>query len=381
MLNSFLNEKPLYYDEIDYTRMPRVYQRINSYLPKPKIIHIVGTNGKGTTGRFLAMALYNLGYKVGHYTSPHILEFNERIWYDGENISDDSLEIAHKKLQNILTKEESESLSYFEYTTLLAMLYFKECEYVVLEAGLGGENDATAVFEKELTLVTTIDIDHQSFLGNTIKDIATTKLNAMQKNLILGKQKFDEIKNIATKIAKNKNVKIYNYEEFLELDDISKIKQISKNFDLISYLIDNLKLAVGALKFFGIKYDEGSFKDSKLFGRLTKIKENVLVDVGHNPLAATSIVNALSDEKYILVYNSYKDKNYRKILSILKPIILHVEIIKIDDNRVEFKKLLQNTLNSLEIEYTSFEGINKGFEYLVFGSFSVVEQFLKVYNE
>ncbi len=381
MLKLFLDAKPLYYDEIDYTRMPRVYDRIKASIPKVKIIHIIGTNGKGTTGRFLATALYNNGYKVGHYTSPHILEFNERIWSNGKNISDEELEFTHKKLQNILTKEESDSLSYFEYTTLLAMLYFKECEYVVLEAGLGGENDATAVFDKELTLVTTIDIDHQSFLGHTIKDIATTKLNAMQKNLILGKQKFDEIKSIADKIAKNKDVNIYNYEGFLEMQDISKIKQISQILDLAPYLVDNLKLAISALKFFDIEYGMKSFKNSKLFGRLSKIDENILVDVGHNPLAAKSIVNALAGKKYILVYNSYKDKDYKEILNILKPIILHVEIIKISDSRVELEKLLQNTLNSLEIEYTSFEGLNEGFEYLVFGSFSVVEEFLKVYNE
>ena len=82
-----------------------------------------------------------------------------------------------------------------------------------------------------------------------------------------------------------------------------------------------------------------------------------------------------------MVYNSYKDKDYKEILTILKPIVHHVEIIDIDDSRIESKELLQNTLNSLEIEYTSFIKVSKDFNYLVFGSFSVVEQFLKVYNE
>ena len=381
MLKKFLDSKPLYYDEIDYSRMPRTYERIKSHLPRPKIIHIIGTNGKGTTGRFLATALHNNGYKVGHYTSPHILKFNERIWYNGRDISDAELDVAHKKLQTLLTQDESLSLSYFEYTTFLAMVFFKDCEYVVLEAGLGGEYDATAVFDKELTLVTTIDIDHQAFLGEDIKNIATTKLHAMQQNLILGKQKFDDIEKIATEIAQKKQTALYDYETLLDTDDLGKIKQISKKLDLAPYLQENLKLAVSALKFFGLGYGMKSFENSKLFGRLSRVNKNVLVDVGHNPLAASSVLNALGGKKYILVYNSYKDKDYEKILKILKPLILHVEIIDIDQSRIELKKLLQNTLNSLGIKYTEFKKVDEDFDYLVFGSFSVVEQFLKVYDE
>jgi len=380
MLKDFLNKKPLYYSEIDYTRMPRVYERISSFLPKPKIIHLIGTNGKGTTGRFLATALYNLGYRVGHYTSPHILKFNERVWHDGKNITDIQLEQTHKKLQKILTKQESESLSYFEYTTFLAILFFKECEFVVLEAGLGGEHDGTAVFDKELTLVTTIDIDHKSFLGETIEQIATTKLHAMQKNLILGKQKFDKIEKIALEIAKKKGTNLYIYDELLSSDDVSKIEQIAQKIDLVPYLVENLKLAVSALRFLDIEYGVQHFENSKLFGRLSRVDKNILVDVGHNPLAAKSILKALLGKRYILVYNSYKDKDYKEILDILKPIIQHVEIIEIDDERILSKELLQNALNSLEIKYTSFKNVDNEYEYLVFGSFSVVEQFLKVYS-
>ncbi|MEA3330174.1 MAG: bifunctional folylpolyglutamate synthase/dihydrofolate synthase [Campylobacterota bacterium] len=381
MLKEFLDSKPLYYDEIDYSRMPRVYERVKSHFPHPKIIHLIGTNGKGTTGRFLATALYSLGFRVGHYTSPHIIDFNERIWCDGKNVSDETLHIAHKKLQNILSTEESNSLSYFEYTTLLAMLIFTECDYVVLEAGLGGENDATAVFDKELTLVTPIDIDHEAFLGRTIKEIATTKLNAIQTDAILGQQKFNEVYIVANTIADIKGAKIDSYNEFLEDEDMTKIRKISRMLGLAPYLQQNLKLAISALKFLDIEYRESSFKNSKLFGRLTKISENILLDVGHNRLAATSIADALKGEKYILVYNSYRDKNYEEILNILKPIVWHVEIIDILNERVVPRDSLQNILNSLEIKYKEFTEIKKDFNYLVFGSFSVIESFLKAYHE
>ena len=380
MLEVFLNAKPLYYDEIDYSRMPRVYNKIKHLLKLPKIIHIIGTNGKGTTGRFLATALYNLGFKTAHYTSPHILNFNERIWLNGSNANDSLLQKSHLELQDILDDADSDALSYFEYTTLLAMLVYKDCEFVILEAGLGGEYDATAVFEKELTLVTPIDIDHEAFLGTTINEIASTKLNAMQKSIILGKQKFSEVFNRAKEIASTKGSAVYSSDEFLDDEDRRKIKQITKNLSLADYLVDNLHLSISALKFLKIKYNVDSFKNSKLFGRLSKINENILLDVGHNPLAASSIAEALRGKKYILIYNSFKDKDYKKILNILKPIIKRVEIISINDARIESKELMQKTLQDLELEYTSFKNIDVNEKYLVFGSFSVAEEFLKVFK-
>lgn len=376
MLQEFLDHKPLYYSEIDYARMPRVYEKIKSHFGLPKTVHLIGTNGKGTTGRFLASALHSLGQKTGHYTSPHILKFNERIWLNGENVSDELLDAAHKKLQTILTKEDAQSLSYFEYTTFLAMLIFKECDYVVLEAGLGGEHDATAVFPKELTLVTPIDYDHESFLGNSIKEIARTKLNAVQKSAVFAKQNYKEIEAVAKDIAAKKGAKVYNVDELLDAEDLEKVEQVSQSLSLVNYLRENLKLSIAALKLLGFKYSAREFKNSRLFGRLSRIRENVLLDVGHNPLAAASIVNALKPKKYILVYNTYKDKNYKEILRILKPIVKHVEIIDIYDQRIEEKQILKNILTELEIKYNSFKGTDKNSEYLVFGSFSVAQEFL-----
>ena len=379
-ITEFLDNKPLYYNEIDYTRMPRVYEKIKSELPKVKIIHLIGTNGKGTSGRFLATALHNMGYKTAHYTSPHIIEFNERVWINGENASYESINIAHSKLQDILTKEDSDALSYFEYTTLLAMVLFQGCEYVILEAGLGGEHDATAVFEKVLTLVTPIDYDHESFLGSSIEEIATTKLNAIQKNAILATQKDEIVYEIAQDIESSNGANVYRVDDLLVYTDIEKINKISENLSLFSYLKDNLKLSISALKFLDIDYKVEDFNNARLFGRLTKISNNVTVDVGHNPLAANSILKALEGEKYILVYNSYKDKDYKGILTTLKPIIRSVEIIDIIDERIESKELLHRSLNELEIKYGTFTTVNRNHNYLVFGSFSVVEAFLGRYE-
>jgi dihydrofolate synthase/folylpolyglutamate synthase len=377
-LENFLNNKPLYYDVIDYTRMPRVYTRVKNSFKVPKIVHLIGTNGKGTTGRFLASALLSLNYKVGHYTSPHILRFNERIWLNGLDAHDTLLDEAHEILQTLLTQEESDSLSYFEYTTLLAMWIFRDLEYVVLEAGLGGEFDATAVFPKILTLVTPIDLDHEAFLGTTVEAIATTKLNAVQNVAILAKQKHEKVYEVAQKLE---SVKILKADDLLEKSDLKKIANISKTLSLAPYLQENLKLSVAALKYLKLSYDEDDFLNARLFGRLSQIAPNVLLDVGHNALAATSILEALQGEKYILVYNSYKDKSYREILETLKPIVKHVEIIEVDEGRIEARDILEAALDALNVEHKSFEQINKEHNYLVFGSFSVAQRFLQTYKK
>jgi len=380
VLESFLNAKPLYYDEIDYSRMPRVYATVKERLKLPKIIHLVGTNGKGTTGRFLATALYSLGYRVGHYSSPHIVEFNERIWLNGVNVKSDTLESAHKSLLSILSKKDADSLSYFEYTTLLAILVYRDCEYLVLEAGLGGEHDATAVFANILTLVTPIGKDHEAFLGDTIEKIATTKLNAIQKSAIIAKQQDKQVMEVAKTIAKERSLCIYDSQEFLLPQDFIKIQEISKKLVLPNYLQENLSLSIAALNFLKIEYSVENFKDSRLFGRLSNFKDNVLIDVGHNVLAAHEIVNSLMMKQYILVYNSYKDKDYREILSILRPIIKHIEIIDVDESRIESPEKMRATLDELGYKFYQFETVKDDMDYLVFGSFSVVEEFLRVYN-
>jgi dihydrofolate synthase/folylpolyglutamate synthase len=105
-LEDFLDKKPLFYSEIDTTLMQRAYDSISSYFDySGTTVHLVGTNGKGSTGRYLATYLYKDNKKVGHYTSPHIDIFNERVWLNGELATDELLDIAHDKLQNILSQD------------------------------------------------------------------------------------------------------------------------------------------------------------------------------------------------------------------------------------------------------------------------------------
>jgi len=381
VLQNFLDAKPLFYDVIDYDRMPRVYERVKHHFTLPKIVHIVGTNGKGTTGRFLATALHRLGYNTGHYTSPHILNFNERVWYNGSDVSMELLEESHQMLLNILEPDEADALSYFEYTTLLAMLFFSEkTDFIILEAGLGGEHDATASFESDLTLITPIAKDHEAFLGSTIESIATTKINAVKRAALIAAQPDKKVYAIAKRVLNEKNLPLIEYRELLEAKDLRNIEAVAEKEAMAPYLQKNLQHAVSALKYFQLEYRQEDISHARLFGRLTYLSKNIILDVGHNLLAAEAIANALKEKQYILVYNSYKDKEYEKILKTLQGIIKHVEVIEVDNIRIEERLLLQKSLEKLDIEYREFHSVDPEESYLVFGSFSVVEAFLKVYN-
>ena len=371
-LKTFLDYKTMYYDKIDFSTIEKSFLLLKKSLELPYIIHIVGTNGKGTTGRFLATYLHKIGKNVLHYSSPHINKFNERIWINGKYISDELLEQSHKKIQELLSLELLEKLTYFEYTTLLAFLVSDKREYLILEAGLGGEFDATNVAYNNLSLITTIDLDHQSFLGNTIKEISLTKMRSVDNAMIVGYQINEEVYDWAKEISLSKNVKLLTLNDF-KID----ISSLSKLFPL--YLQRNLLLCLSALKYLNIDIELSFFEDIKFEGRCQKYKKNITLDVGHNPLAAKSLLEVFKDKKINLIYNSYKDKDYEKVLEILKPIIKKLYILPIEDKRMAKELDLINVCKKFNIITELFENkISLDEEYLVFGSFLVIEKFMKI---
>jgi dihydrofolate synthase/folylpolyglutamate synthase len=377
-LQEYLSDKPLYYEHIDYERMPKIFKSISHNFKFPKIVHVIGTNGKGSVGRYLTKMLELEGLRVGHYTSPHILEFNERIYKNGKNISDDELETLHVKLLGILKDYEKE-LSYFEYTTLLAFLYFEDCDYAVLEAGVGGEFDATNTAPKILSVVTPISIDHQGLLGNSLREIAFTKLRSVNNFAVIAHQKYEEVLNI---IKQREAVCGF---EFLYVDENEKneeVEKYSEKFSLPLFLKQNLLTAFKAVNFLGVFPDLSKLEALDLRGRCEKIAPNITVDVGHNIDAAKVLAEHFNNKKVVLVYNSYKDKDYAGVLNILKSIVKRIELIDIiNSERQDAKKEITELLNFLHIEHKDYKHINKNDEYLVFGSFGVVESFLKSLNE
>jgi len=363
-LDEFLKYKTMYY--------------VEAKIKIPFVIHIIGTNGKGSTGRFLAHYLYKKNYKTLHYSSPHILRFNERVWINKEDVKNEELENAHIFLQNLYDIELLEKLTYFEYTTLIALYLSNNFDYLVLEAGLGGEFDATNVVENNISLVTTISFDHIAFLGDSIEKIATTKMHSVDNSMIIGYQIFDEVLKTAYKvkeqIKKEKNKDI----EILELKDFSKY-ELSPKF--ARYLKRNLHLAIACLEKLKIALDLKLFDDTELFGRCQRVLPNVTIDVGHNSLAAQVLFEEFKTKKINLIYNSYEDKDYKEILSILKPIIKTVSILDLEDKRVVQKTKLIKVIDELNLIQNPKIELKDDEEYLVFGSFLVVEKFLKTFYD
>jgi dihydrofolate synthase/folylpolyglutamate synthase len=371
----------MFYDKIDSHRIKVAYDVLDNAINVNLgiVIHIVGTNGKGSTGNFIAKYLNSLSLKVGHYTSPHIFDFNERIICNDKKITNNELDGIHKILFSILGDNLSNSLSYFEYTTLMMVLFFhnQKLNYSIIEAGLGGELDATNVINKNISLITPISLDHEAFLGKNINDIARTKLNSISNIAILGIQN-NEVLKVAKDIKNSKNVKIINYFDILSSDDILQISAL----DIPNFQKENISLAISALKYFNFFYiNYQTLSKFILKYRLLKLKENIFIDVGHNVASASSILQEFieKNKKIILIYNSYKDKNYIQIIEILKPIIKEVQIISINNDRIENIDILKINIENLGINVDNYNGHFKGEDiYLVYGSFLVVEKFIKL---
>ena len=212
-----------------------------------------------------------------------------------------------------------------------------------------------------------------SFLGNTVEEIAQTKMRSVDKKMLIGYQIHNSVYQTALKVKeqikeeRNKDIIIQKVEDF---DKYPLNKKFAR------YLKRNLHLVIKCLEELNIPLHLEYFDDVELFGRCQKIAKNITIDVGHNPLAARVLKEEFKNKKITLIYNSYADKDYEKVLSILKPIINKIIIINVDDKRIVPKNNLVKIIDKLNIIKEDIITINDNEEYLVFGSFLVVENFL-----
>ncbi len=383
-LEDFLRLKGKEYQEFDPKRFIQIYKAFKNafFETEAKVVHIVGTNGKGSTGRFLTLLLLQQHFKVLHFTSPHIFEFKERFYLNGSIIDEKTLENAHQKLQE---HAFSQTCSYFEYATLLAMILAKDYDYLILEAGLGGEFDSTNVLKKTLSIFTPIDYDHKEFLGDRLESIATTKLNAMSSLNVIAPQ-LEPVFNVAQKIANNKQAQLIWVK-----NEISKeVKFYIERYHLADFLALNLEVALKAFEIL-MQYNLDKqdilqhLKPLDLRGRCELLRPNILIDVGHNPHSAKALkeeIKRVFKSKITLIYNCYKDKDAFKVLEILKPFIKKVLILELFEERVIELEKLKEILKSLELEYDVYESshLETSQNYLVYGSFAVVRGFCESLN-
>ncbi|GAA7451511.1 folylpolyglutamate synthase/dihydrofolate synthase family protein [Helicobacter pylori] len=380
-LSAFLETKPKEYHKFDPGRFVQIYKDFkNAFFEiQAKVIHVVGTNGKGSTGRFLTLLLADQNFKVLHFTSPHVFEFRERFFLNGFIVEESVLENAHQQLQS---HAFSNACSYFEYATLLAVMLAKDCDYLVLEAGLGGEFDSTNALEKTLSVFTPIDYDHKEFLGDSLESIAQTKLKAMGSLSIIAPQQ-ELVLNAAQKIAKEKHAKL-----ILVQNEISKgVRDYIERHHLARFLAMNLEVALKAFETLMPCNKQEVLKNLKplnLIGRCELLSPNILIDVGHNPHSAKALkeeIKRIFNTKVILIYNCYQDKDAFWVLEILKPVIKKVLILELHEERVIKLEKLKGILETLGLEYALFENLEENENYLVYGSFLVANAFYKRYQK
>ncbi len=312
---------------------------------KLKFIHVAGTNGKGSTSTYVAHVLTNAGYKTGIYTSPSILRFNERFVIDGAEIETDRIAKLFEKIRT--ASEENEiQITAFEAETALAVLYFAEedCDFAVLEVGMGGRLDATNFIDAaEVTIITNIGIDHIDFLGSTLTEIAHEKAGVIKEGtVVVSYKQEDEAKAVLDDTAKEKHAAIH----YLDLDDVV-LKEVGIDGQLLSFHeFDDVKIsmigdyqpynaalalmAISELKKLGYSIDDDAVKSGMesaiILGRFQLINDDpvVIVDGAHNVQGVESLVSTLKklygDKKHIFVFGTLRDKDYITSIKMTIPI-------------------------------------------------------------
>ena len=195
-----------------------------------KTIHIAGSNGKGSTASFISSILQEFGYKVGLYTSPHFVKFNERVVINGKQIDDEYISVFISENEKYIDEHQ---LTFFEVTTALAFQYFREMQpdYCVIETGLGGRLDATNVLDPLAVVITSISLEHTNVLGNSIEQIAFEKAAIIKNN---SKVFTGMLVKEASDIVKNKCEETHSEYSKLEdyiSKDLNKVRLFSMNYN------------------------------------------------------------------------------------------------------------------------------------------------------
>lgn len=333
---------------------------------KLKMIHIGGTNGKGSTSNMLASVLQEQGYKVGLYNSPHLIDFTERIKVNGNNCEKEFVFDFIQKLKNL---PEEIKPSFFEFTTVMAFEYFykKNVDFAIIEVGLGGRLDSTNIIKPLVAAITNIDLDHQNILGNTIEEIALEKAGIVKPHIpIISGDERDSVKNIIEQKA------LENHSEFIDATKVSTNLDTDlqgnyqkKNIRVVLTLVDELRkqkieISEKSLEI-GLKNVQ---KNTKFIGRWFQFSENPLIicDTAHNQAGLELVfaqLNEIDKFKHI-VLGFVNDKKIDEVLKIL-PERARYYFVKPAINRGRNPKEYEDLLISAKIDYEISESVNVGF--------------------
>ncbi len=310
-------------------------KKLMEYLDNPhkgmRYIHVAGTNGKGSVCSMLSSMLISAGYNTGLYTSPALVNFNERIRLNGEEISDADLALCTERVKEACMKMEKDGLNHpteFEIVTAVAFLYYKmkKADIVVLEVGMGGRLDATNIIENPLvTVITSISLDHTDRLGDTISAIAGEKCGIIKKGSITVTSAYQDEEALSV-IKETADKLIVAGKPVLKEETLSGLTFDYGNMENLflsltgEHQIENASVAICVAKAIGL-FDEDIRKGlSKVThpARMEVIRENppVILDGAHNPSAMLHLKNNvkkfLAGYKRTLIIGMLKDKDYEE---------------------------------------------------------------------
>ena len=342
-IKAFLNDTPQYGETTGVERAGKLLELLGNPDKNLKIIHIAGTNGKGSVCSYIDDILKKSGYKTGLFTSPHLVTIRERIQVDGELISREDFTQYFNKVYET-ARANNLKLAYFDFFFGAAMLYFDKCkvDYVVLETGLGGSLDATnAVHNPLCCVITTISLEHTAILGDTIKKIAEQKAGIIKQGVPVVYADDNEASGVIEDIAHSKNSYCYGvspqqYQIIKNCIDFSLHNEYYINNCLrlatpAIYQVENVSIAITVCRLLKHLYHI-DIKDSAIVdsagshiwqGRMEKLTDNIYVDGAHNPQGIQSFVNSVngmyadSTDKAALLFSVVSDKNFEQMISIL----------------------------------------------------------------
>ena len=391
---------PKLHPKNDLSYIRRILKQLNNPQDSVRAIHVTGTNGKGSTSYYLSNLLQKAGQKTGLFVSPYIYEFNERLQLNGKNISNNDLIKTANEIETaieILKKDDPNfSLVTFEYEVALAFQFFAQenCDYAVIEVGIGGEHDKTNVIIPEVSVITTIGLDHEKIIGPTLKDIAEEKSGVIKSNkpVVLGNVPQNVLEILLNK-AQSENSKSFLLGRDFQIKIMPDVIEYKDSKNLYNFALRplveayDIGVAVQAIQLLQLDLDrkkiEEAINETRIPGRYDVIQTSpeIIVDGAHNLQAMENLLNLVRKKKkgqiYVLL-GMMKDKDLGPVTKLFKD--EKVTLTRIDYPRAarleDFPKEAQKEFEykeNFEEAYTSLKNkLQADDMLLVTGSFYLV---------
>jgi len=383
-----------YGSKLGLERISYLVEQLGNPQNNIKIVHVTGTNGKGSVCKFIGSILQTAGYAVGVYISPHLECFSERIVVDGKEISEEDIVVLTEKIKPVVDDmiKKNSTPTFFEIVTAMAFQLFSDShvDFAVIEVGLGGRFDATNIITPVVSVITNISLEHTDRLGEDVKSIAFEKAGIIKEDVPVLTAAEGDAKAVIEKIAKEKNASVtliarsswdrlshtIQYQEFLVHGILNNYTV--KTSMLGGYQGENIALAITAVEQLQMK---GAYlTDSDIIdgisttfnpGRMEIISEEptILLDGAHNPVGMEMLKKTLKEDfeydRLVLVIGILEDKDIQSMLSIIIPLSDVVIVTKSSNPRACEPTALKDKIEKLGYrkELFTFNSLLKAIEY------------------